>query len=415
MSGREFLHSPGPTHIPDRVLAAMHRQPLDLVDGRLKEIARSCFDDLRQVFRTDGHVFVYAANGHGGWEAALANICVPGDAVLVPEVGHFSNSWAEHARALGLETELIVSDWRHAVDPAEIEARLRQDRGGRIKAVLAVQVDTGTGIANDIPAIRAAIDAAGHPALLVADTIASLAAMPFEMDAWGVDVAIAASQKALMCPPGLAILAASERAVEVSRRLAGRQRYWDWGPRLGDESYMKFCGTMPEHLFFGLRESLNIIRDEGLPAIHRRHRLLAGAVHRAVEAWGEAGALSFNAVVPGERAVSVTTVRTCDGLDADLIRTHAREALGVSVAGGLGALHRKAFRIGHLGDLNEAMVLGCLAALEMAFIELEVPHGSHGVRAAVEYLAAERGAASSRPASQGAAVQPRREPVAARA
>ena len=386
MTGHEFLHSPGPTHIPDRVLRAMHRQPLDLVDGRLKAIAKSCFDDLRDVFRTSGKVFIYAANGHGGWEAALANICVPGDMVLVPEIGHFSASWADHARALGLETEVIPGDWRQAVDPQRITERLREDRAGRIKAVLAVQVDTGTAVASDIAAIRAAIDAAGHPALLVADTIASLAAMPFEMDGWGVDVAIAASQKALMCPPGLAIVAANERALAACAALPRRHRYWDWAPRVGDEYYTLFCGTMPEHLMFGLREALDMIKEEGLPAICRRHRRLAGAVHAAVEVWSEAGALSFNATVPAQRAVSVTAIRTAEGIDAAAIRTHARESLGVSVAGGLGALSGKAFRIGHLGDLNEPMVLGCLAALEVALIKLGVPHGRNGVRAAVEHL-----------------------------
>ena len=389
MTGHEFLHSPGPTHIPDRVLRAMHRQPLDLIDARLKGIAKSCFDDLREVFRTSGKVFIYAANGHGGWEAALANICVPGDVVLVPEVGHFSASWADHARALGIETDVIAGDWRRAIDPQRITERLRADRHGRIKAVLAVQVDTGTAVASDIAAIRAAIDAAGHPALLVADTIASLAAMPFEMDAWGVDVAIAASQKALMCPPGLAIVAANERASEACAKLSRRQRYWDWVPRVGDEYYTLFCGTMPEQLIFGLREALDITKEEGLPAIVARHRRLAGAVHRAVEVWSDAGALSFNATVPAERAMTVTAIRT-EGVDANAIRTHARERLGVSVAGGLGALSGKAFRIGHLGDLNEPMILGCLAALEVAFIELGVPHGKNGVRAAAEHLAAER-------------------------
>jgi alanine-glyoxylate transaminase/serine-glyoxylate transaminase/serine-pyruvate transaminase len=389
MTGHEFLHSPGPTHIPDRVLAAMHRQPLDLVDERLKAIAHSCFADLREVFRTTGQVFIYAANGHGGWEAALANICVPGDAVLIPEVGHFSNSWADHARAMGLETVVIQGDWRHAIDPGRIEERLRADRDGRIKAVLAVQVDTGTGVASDIAGVRAAIDAAGHPALLVADTIASLAAMPFEMDSWGVDVAIAASQKALMCPPGLAILAVNKRAIQVAAGLPLKHRYWDWATRLAEENYRSFCGTMPEHLMFGLRAALDMIKEETLPAICRRHRRLAGAVHRAVETWSEAGALSFNAAVPDERSVSVTAIRTSAGIDADLIRSHTRQTLGVSVAGGLGALAGHAFRIGHLGDLNEPMILGCLAALELSFIELGVPHAP-GVRAAVEFLAQER-------------------------
>lgn len=385
MAGREFLHSPGPTHIPDRVLAAMHRQPLDLADERLKAIASSCFEDLKGVLRTDGQVFVYASNGHGGWEAALTNICRPGDAVLVPEVGHFSSGWADHATAIGIEVERIAGDWRNPIDPAAIEQRLRQDKDGRIKAVLAVQIDTASGVVNDIPAIRAAIDAAGHPALLVADTIASLAAMPFEMDAWGVDVAIAASQKALMGPPGLAILAANARALEVSENLPCRSRYWNWQPRMAEDPSARFNGTMPEHHFFALREALDVIGQEGLGAIQARHRRLAGAVQSAVRVWSEAGALSFNIADPKSRAVSVTTIRTPEGV-ADQIRLHARQKLGVSVAGGHGRLAGTAFRIGHLGDLNEAMVLGCLGALEIAFLELGVPHGTGGVRAAVEHL-----------------------------
>ncbi|HEY8565705.1 MAG TPA: aminotransferase class V-fold PLP-dependent enzyme [Beijerinckiaceae bacterium] len=393
MIGHEFLHAPGPTHVPDRVLRAMHRQPLDLIDARLKDIVRTCFEDLKAVFQTAGHVFIYAANGHGGWEAALANLCRPGDRVLVPEIGHFSRGWAEHARALGLEVETVEGDWRRAVDPNRIEAHLRADREHRIKAVLAVQIDTATGIASDIPAVRAAIDAAGHPALLVADTIASLAAMPFAMDAWGVDVAVAASQKALMCPPGLAILAANERAVAHSRSLGASHRYWDWGFRLGDENYTRHCGTMPELHFFALREALDMIAEQGLPAVAERHRRISGAVQRAVEVWAEAGALMLNAEVPQERAASVTTILTGEGVDPDRIRTHARERLGVAIAGGLGPMQGQAFRIGHLGDVNEPMILGCLGALELAFIELGIPHGAGGVRAAVEHLARERAGA----------------------
>jgi alanine-glyoxylate transaminase/serine-glyoxylate transaminase/serine-pyruvate transaminase len=381
----------------------MHRQPLDLVDKRLIEIARSCFEGVRDLAQTSGHVFIYAANGHGGWEAALANVCMPGDMVLVPEIGHFSNSWAEHARALGIETDVISGDWRRGIDPQRIEERLRQDKGGRIKAVLAVQVDTGTGIASDIPAIRAAIDAAGHPALLVVDTIASFGAMPFTMDAWGVDVMVAASQKALMCPPGLAIVAANEKALRVCASLPRRHRYWDWMARTGGEYYTKFCGTMPEHLFFGLHEALAIIREEGLPSIHARHRMLAGAVHRAVEVWSEGGALAFNAVVPAERAVSVTAIRVSGSVDAEHLRSHARESLGVSIAGGLGAMHGQAVRIGHLGDLNVPMILGCLSALELAFIELGIPHGANGLRAAVEHLATQRADLAAQTDESGAA------------
>ena len=398
--GREFLHTPGPTNIPDRVLAAMHRQAIDLADPRLKDLASSVFEDMKKVFRTSGRVFIYAANGHGGWEAGLTNVCAPGDAVLVPEVGHFSNSWADHARALGLKVDVIASDWRRAIEPDQIEARLRQDTDKRIKAVLAVHVDTATGVAADIPAIRAAIDAAGHPALLVVDTIASLAAARFEMDAWGVDVTITASQKALMCPPGLAIVAANERAVEISAKLPRHQRYWDWGARTGDEYYLKFNGTMPEHHMFGLREALNIIEENGLEAIFRRHDRLAGAVQRAVEVWSEGGALGFNAVVPEQRSVSVTTIRTADGVNGDLVRSYARDKLGVALGGGLGALAGKAFRIGHMGDINEGMVLGCLSTVELALVELGIPHGKNAVRAAVEFLARER-------ASGGAAEEQR--------
>lgn len=388
MAGREFLHSPGPSHVPDRVLAAMHRQPMDLADARMRAIAASCFEDLKGVFRTAGHIFIYASNGHGGWEAALSNICTPGDAVLVPEVGHFSNNWAAHAKALGLDVRVIESDWRNPIDPAEVERHLREDAEHRIKAVLAVQIDTASGVVNDIPAIRAAIDAAGHPALLVADTIASLGAMPFEMDGWGVDVAIAASQKALMCPPGLAILAANDRAVAVSKSLPRHQRYWDWGPRLSDDPSARFNGTMPEHMLFGLRESLDLIAREGLPAIEARHRRIAGSVHAAVQAWSEGGSLYFNIADATQRAVTVTTIRTPPEV-ADRLRQHARENLDVSVAGGHGRLAGTAFRIGHLGDINEPMILGCLATLEIAFLELGIPH-EPGVRQAVEYLAKAR-------------------------
>ena len=387
MAGHEFLHTPGPTHIPERVLAAMGRQALDLGDARLGAISNACFAGLAELFGTTASVFAYAANGHGGWEAALTNTCAPGDTVLVPEIGHFSNGWADHARALGLETVVLNGDWRHAIDPQAIEDALRSDTGNRIKAVLAVQVDTGTGIVSDMQAVRAAMDAAGHPALLIADTIASLAAMPFEMDAWGVDVAIAASQKALMCPPGLTFVAANERAVAQSSKLPRHQRYWDWLPRLGSQTYQKFGGTMPEHLVFGLHEALALLKQEGLNASFRRHTRLAGAVHRAVEAWSEGGALEFNAAVPTQRAVTVTAIRTTPGIDPARLQTHAREALATTVAGGLGALHGRSFRIGHLGSLNEPMIIGCLGALEVAFMELGVPHGRGGLRAAVEYLA----------------------------
>ncbi len=394
MSGREFLHTPGPTHIPDEVLNAMHRQALDPFDGRLHHLAKSCFDDMKEIFRTSGSVFIYAGTGHGGWEAALTNICVPGDTVLVVEIGHFSNNWADHARALGLKTEIILGDWRRAVEPAEVERRLRADTERKIKAVLAVQVDTATGIVTDIREIRAAIDAAGHPALLVVDTIASLAAMPFEMDAWGVDVTIAASQKALMCPPGLTMVAANTRALDVATKTPRNQRYWDWGNRLGTEYYTKFCGTMPEHHIFALRAALDIIRKRGLEAIFYDHRRFAGAVHAAVDVWSQGGVLAFNATVREQRSVTVTTIRTDPHLNPEIIRSYARERLGLALAGGMSALAGKAFRIGHMGSLNEPMLLGCIATTDLALKELAVPHGQGAVQAAIDYLARERAKSS---------------------
>ena len=387
-SAREFLHTPGPTHIPDRVLNAMHRQAYDLSDPRFLDLALSCFEDLKGVFRTQGEVYLYASNGHGGWEAALSNLFEPGDGVLLPDVGHFSRSWGGHARAFGLEVLSPEGDRRRALDPQVVEDALRRDEAGRIKAVLAVQTDTATGITSDIPAVRAAIDAAGHPALLVVDVIASLAAAPFAMDDWGVDVAIGASQKALMGPPGLAAVAVNRRAAELAATRAGHRYYWDWRIRSEREMYRRFCGTAPEHALFGLREALDILAEEGLDAVIARHARLAGAVQAAVAAWESAGALAFNALEPAERSVSVTTVLTPEGVDGQAFRDSVRDQHWVALGGGLGAMEGSAFRIGHLGSLNAPMVLGCLATVETALIRQAIPHGHGGLRAAVEHLAA---------------------------
>lgn len=390
-SAREFLHTPGPTHIPERVLNAMHRQCYDLADPEFLGLAASCFEDLKAVFRTEGQIFLYASNGHGGWEAALSNLFEPGEGVLIPEVGHFSRSWAGQARALGLEPLTTAGDWRRAVDPQAIEDALRQDGAGQIKAVLAVQTDTATGITSDLPAIRAAIDAAGHPALLVADVIASLAAAPFDMDGWGVDVAIGASQKALMGPPGLAMLAVNDKALGVALSKRNRTYYWDWQTRLEQEMYRRFCGTAPEQVLFGLRAALDILAEEGLDAVIARHARLAGAVQATVETWTEGGALAFNALMPAERSVSVTTVLIPEGLDGQAFRDEVRETFSVALGGGLGAMEGRAFRIGHLGSLNEPMILGCLAAVETALLRRGIAHGAGGLRAAIERLAAAPG------------------------
>jgi alanine-glyoxylate transaminase / serine-glyoxylate transaminase / serine-pyruvate transaminase len=383
-NGREFLSIPGPTTVPDQVLGAMHRPAIDIYSGELLEVTTSCLADLRRVFRTDGRVYIYAANGHGAWEAALVNVLSRGERVLALESGLFATVWGEMAGMLGLEVEVLPGDWRRAVDPGALEARLRADREGRIKAILAVQVDTASGCVNDIRAIRAAIDAAGHGALLMVDGIASLATMPFEMDEWGVDVAVAGSQKGLMTPPGLSFVATGARGLAAHRSADLRTRYWDWTERDGDLHYQKYCGTPPEHLLFGLRKALDLLLEEGLDNVLLRHRLLAEAVRRAVGVWSEGGALSFNVAAPAERADSVTTVLL--DRDPEAVLEFCRARCGVVLGVGIGPLHGKALRIAHMGHVNAPMILGTLGALEIGLLALDIAHGRGGVQAAVEWL-----------------------------
>ena len=400
LRGRNFLMTPGPSNIPDRVLAAMNRPAVDLVDSDFMAVTESCFDDLARVFRTASRVFVYASNGHGAWEAALANLIREGDLVLAPTTGLFSEAWGEIAGDLGAEVEETESDWRSAFEPDRIEERLRADRDHRIRAVLAVQTDTATSVTSDIAAVRRALDACGHPALLMADVVASLGTVDFRMDDWGVDVAVSGSQKGLMTPPGLAFTAVSPRALERSRTSGVRRGYWDWQRRMdGEAFYMKFFGTPPEHLIWGLREALDMLFEEGLETAFARHRRLAAAVHAAVDVWGEAGALELNAVNPAERAASVTTIRVAGGVDADRLRVLARDELDVSLGYGLGPLDGKAFRIGHMGWINEPMVLGALAAVEMALQACGVPYRKGGVTAAIDTLTAARFPQASRAAA----------------
>ena len=384
--GREFLSIPGPTTVPDEVLAAMHRPAVDLYSGGLLEITSSCLEDLPKVFRTRGDVYIYAANGHGAWEAALVNVISRGDKLLVLESGRFARGWGEMAAMLDVEVEHITGDQRRAVDPAALEARLRADKAGEIKAVLVVQVDTASSVVNDIPALRRAIDAAGHGALFMVDTIASLATMPFDMDDWGVDVAVAGSQKGLMTPPGLSFIAASAKAKAAHREADLRTKYWDWTERDGDEHYMKYCGTAPEHLLFGLRKALDMLFEDGLKQVFERHRVLAEAVRRAVDAWAGGGALQFNILEPSERADSVTTILLNDGRSSLPLLEYCNDQLGVVLGVGLGELAGKAFRIAHMGHVNAPMVLGTLGAVETGLVALGIPHGKGGAQAAVDWL-----------------------------
>ncbi|MEJ1158394.1 pyridoxal-phosphate-dependent aminotransferase family protein [Prosthecomicrobium sp. N25] len=385
--GREFLSIPGPTNVPEVVLAAMNRPAVDIYAEELLETTGRCLEDLKTVFRTKAaDTYIYIANGHGGWEAALTNTLSRGDRVLVLESGRFAKGWGEMGALMGIDVEILPGDWRRAVDPAAVEARLRADREHRIKAVLVVQVDTASGVVNDIPAIRAAMDAAGHPALYMVDGIASVGCMPFETDAWRIDVAVTASQKGLMMIPGLAFLAASPKAKAAHAKADLRTAYWDWTARDGIENYRKFCGTAPEHLLFGLTTALDLLFAEGLEAAWARHRALARAVQAAVSVWARGGALEFNVANPAERSPSVTTILT-PGFDPEALRGFARVNLGVILGSGIGDLSGKAFRIAHMGYANAPMVLGTLGAAETALRALGIPHGTGGLQAAADALA----------------------------
>jgi alanine-glyoxylate transaminase/serine-glyoxylate transaminase/serine-pyruvate transaminase len=387
-SGRQFLSIPGPSTVPDAVLAAMQRPAVDIYSGEMIGITDSCLKDLAAIFRTGGRVYIYAANGHGGWEAALTNVLSRGEQVLVLESGRFALGWGEMARMLGVEVEVLPGGWQRAVDPAALEERLKRDKTHAIKAVLVAQIDTASGVVNDIPAIRRALDAARHPALLMVDAVASLGCMPFEMDAWGVDVAMSGSQKGLMTPPGLAFVAAGARARKLHETAGLRTLYWDWTFREGEVHYQKYCGTPPEHLLFGLRKALDLLLAEGLDAVIRRHALLAEATRAAVAKWAEGEAIAFNVARPAERANSVTCIAT-PGVDPQPLLAYCRDKCGVVLGIGLGALDGKGFRIAHMGHVNAPMLLGTLGAVEMGLKALRIPHGSGGVQAALEYLARE--------------------------
>ena len=388
--GRDLLAIPGPSIIPDRVLREMHRAAPNIYEGGLIEMTATVFADLARVARTGSPVAVYIGNGHAGWEAAIANTLAPGDRALVLATGRFGLGWAATARQMGVEVEVLDFGFRAGIDPARVEARLRADRDRAIRAVLAVQVDTASSVRNDVAAVRAAIDAAGHPALLAVDTIACLACDPMEMDAWGVDVMVAACQKGLMTPPGLAFTFQGARA--LAERVPCPSPYWDWGPRVAPELYyQRFCGTAPTHHLYGLRAALDMILEEGLEAVWRRHAIFARAVWAAVEAWGDGGALALNIADPGLRSHAVTTIRTGPG-DGTRLRRWCDDVAGLTLGIGLsveGVDPEGVFRIGHMGHLNPPMLLGTLATIEAGLDALGIPHGRGGAEAAAASIAAE--------------------------
>lgn len=386
--GRNFLHSPGPSNVPERVLRAMNRATIDLVEPELLDKTVTSVADLKVLFdNEDGEIFLYIANGHGAWEAGIVNLFSAGDTVLIPGSGHFSVTWAKMTGSFGINTVTTETNWRGAIDVAQVEEILSHDKAGEIKAVMAVHTDTATSATSDVKAMRDALDRVGHPALLIVDAVASFAATPLPMKAWGVDLVITGSQKALMMMPGMSFNAAGPKALAAMKKATLPRNYWDWEPRMEQAYYRWFCGTSPVQQIFGLREALDMIKEEGIEKVFARHRRLAKATHAAVDVWAEAGALQLNVTDPAVRSTSVTTVLMDDQFDSTQFRTALRENLNVSIAGGLGELQNKAFRIGHLGDLNEPMILGALATVELGLQMMQIPHGKGGAEAAIAALA----------------------------
>lgn len=390
--GRRLLQSPGPSPVPDEVLFAAARQPIDMGDPRLDATIAACEAGLRRLLCAPAaEVFFYASNGHGAWEVAVENLLPPGGLVLIPGTGHFSESWALQTEALG--RRVCRTDWQPgwAIDVAAVEQALRDDPAHEIVAVFAVQTDTASGITSDIAALRAAIDRCGHPALLVVDAVASAGCMAVDMPALGANVVLGASQKGLMTPPGLGWLAVDEAGMAVAERNPAPRYYWDWRLRSSPLAYRKFCGTPPQTLLAGLAAAFELIALEGEAAVFERHRRLSGAVHAAVAAWAEGGELGFFARDPASRSVSVTAISVPAGTDVDALRALARERFGVALAGGLGPLAGKAFRIGHLGDSNAATILGCLGAVQAALQLQGIAIGPGALdRAVASLVAAER-------------------------
>ena len=384
--GRDLLAIPGPSVVPDRVLRAMHRASPNIYEGELIELTASVMADLRRVAGTAGPVAIYIGNGHAGWEAAAANLLAPGDRALALATGRFAEGWAATARRLGAEVEVMDFGFRAPADPARLEARLRADREGAIRAVMVCQTDTASSVMNDLAGLRAAIDAAGHPALLMVDAIACLGCDPLAMDALGIDLVVAASQKGLMTPPGLAFTWASAKA--LAARVDARSAYWDWGPRHDPEAYYQlFCGTAPTHHLYGLRAALDMILAEGLAAVWARHRALAGAVWAAVEAWG--GPLALNMAQAADRSAAVTTIRTAPG-EADRLRAWTRAEAGLTLGVGLcgpGEDASALFRIGHMGHLDPPMLLGALATIEAGLLACGIAHAPGGTAAAARAIA----------------------------
>jgi alanine-glyoxylate transaminase/serine-glyoxylate transaminase/serine-pyruvate transaminase len=381
-AGRHFLQIPGPTNVPDRVLRAMDYPTIDHRGPQFAEIGAKCLAGMKTIFKTDSHAVIYPASGTGAWESALVNTLQEGDLVLMVETGHFASLWHKMASRLGLETEFLATDWRRGVDPQQVEDRLRADTENKIKAVCIVHNETSTGSTSRVNEVRAAMNNAGHDALLLADTISSLGSIDFRHDEWGVDVTVAGSQKGLMLPPGLSFNAVSKKALAVASKGGMRRSYWDWEEQIAANKDGAFPFTPATNLLYGLAEAIDMLHEEGLDNVFKRHDRHAAATRKAVQAWG----LEVLCQEPKDYSSALTAVLLPDGHDADAFRAGVLQNFNMSLGNGLAKLAGKVFRIGHLGDFNDLMLLGTLSGVEMGLSLANIPHQKGGVDAAMNML-----------------------------
>ena len=383
-AGRHFLQIPGPTPVPDRILRAMDMPVIDHRGPEFGKLGRRVLDGIKTIFRCAGPVIIYPASGTGAWEAALINTLSGGDKVLMVETGHFASLWKTMATKIGLNPEFIPSDWRSGADPAKIEARLKEDKAHEIKAVCVVHNETSTGCITLIAEVRRAIDAAGHPALLMVDTISSLGSIDYRHDEWGVDVTVGGSQKGLMLPPGLSFNALGEKALSVAKKSKLPKSFWGWDEMIASNKTGFFPYTPATNMLYALGEAIDMLHEEGLENVFARHDRHAEATRRATRAWG----LEILCKEPRHYSSSLTALMMPAGHDADNFRKVALEHFDVSLGTGLSKVAGKVFRIGHLGDTNDLTIIGALAGVEMGLGLAGVPHRKGGVQAAMDYFAA---------------------------
>jgi alanine-glyoxylate transaminase / serine-glyoxylate transaminase / serine-pyruvate transaminase len=380
--GRHFLQIPGPTNVPDRVLRAMDLPTIDHRGPDFQALGREVLEGCRAVFQTAGHVVIFPSSGTGAWEAAIVNTLSPGDRVLMVETGHFASLWRAMAQRLGLTVEFLPGDWRHGVNAKEVEQRLTEDKARSIRAVMVVHNETSTGVTSRIHEVRRALDRTNHPALLMVDTISSLASIDYRHDEWGVDVTVGGSQKGLMLPPGLGFNAVSDKALAAGRSAGMQRSYWDWQEMLKSNATGFFPYTPATNLLYGLRESLRMLQEEGLQNVFARHTRHAEAARAAVLGWG----LELLPLEPVEYSSSLTAVLMPAGHDSDRFRAAALQGWDISLGAGLGKLQGRIFRIGHLGDFNDLMLMGTLAGVELGLRAAGVPFLASGLPAAIEVL-----------------------------